>query len=296
MLYPMEFSHEIKNKLSTLSGLLDLLMLSASAQRTSRLSSSATQLSAEKLKEMKSYELLMRQVLRDIATTSEDFEYCHNIRSTSLGTMIIHEDVPTLAPQLTRARSRRPALTLSTYDVATPSPLTSVDLTLSLSHAETYPPRRQVVVRQDLRQLLGSIIQLMLPTAATHSVRLELKTSGVDPARGVQVNCVKFRHLVNNLLSNACKYNRIGGIASVTLWENHITISDNGIGMTVDELQHAPSHGYRARRVERAGSGLGLYISKTICDELGFRLSMQSWLGEGTLATIQFRKDVVPPD
>ncbi|MBL4694510.1 sensor histidine kinase [Candidatus Gracilibacteria bacterium] len=101
-------------------------------------------------------------------------------------------------------------------------------------------------------------------------------------------NSVKFSQLLNNLISNACKYSNSGGVVRIRLSANEITIRDTGIGMTKTELCKITRCRYRARRIIRSGLGYGLIISKKICDELGFGLTLESCIGKGTRVTVVF--------
>ena len=58
-----------------------------------------------------------------------------------------------------------------------------------------------------------------------------------------------------------------------------ITVTDNGDGMTTEQLTHAFERFYRgdsARTRDRTGSGIGLTISKAIADAHGGSLTAQS--------------------
>jgi two-component system CheB/CheR fusion protein len=79
-----------------------------------------------------------------------------------------------------------------------------------------------------------------------------------DPARLMQI--------VGNLLHNACKYTRRGGRIRVRIHEADamavITISDNGIGLSADELLHVFDLFMQAdTSLTRSGSGLGIGLT-----------------------------------
>lgn len=82
----------------------------------------------------------------------------------------------------------------------------------------------------------------------------------------------KFTRVIDNLISNAIKYNKRKGIIGIKLREGEITLWDTGIGL---EAQQIPMIFDRYRRFNDAegGFGIGLNIVKQILDE--YRISVQ---------------------
>ena len=68
-----------------------------------------------------------------------------------------------------------------------------------------------------------------------------------------------------NIISNAFKYTPQGGLIHISLLKNldkiDINITDNGIGMTAEEREHAFDLFYRGSQNMSLGSGLGLAIT-----------------------------------
>lgn len=105
------------------------------------------------------------------------------------------------------------------------------------------------------------------------------------------------RVALNNLLTNAIKYNRPGGIVKLSVTENNddinIAVSDTGIGIAKDDIGKIFDKFYRSNDGEvreRTGHGLGLSLAKDIIQLHNGHLSVKSVLGEGTEFTIQFQK------
>lgn len=101
--------------------------------------------------------------------------------------------------------------------------------------------------------------------------------------------------ILENLLSNAAKYSRPGGEISITWQEEQdrkiLTITDNGIGMSREQLQKIFERFYRAdasRNSEVRGNGLGMAIVGRFCDILGLKISVSSVPDEGTTITLIF--------
>lgn len=95
--------------------------------------------------------------------------------------------------------------------------------------------------------------------------------------------------VLEQVLSNAVKYTRRG---SVTLRADEaahaIIVEDTGIGIAPEDLPRVFDHGYtglNGRRDKRA-TGLGLYLSKRVLDQLGHTIAIASEPGRGTRVTI----------
>ena len=98
--------------------------------------------------------------------------------------------------------------------------------------------------------------------------------------------------VVEQVLSNALKYTREGGI-SIYLRENDLCIEDTGIGIAPEDLPRIFEKGYTGYngRTEKSASGIGLYLCKRICNNLGFSISAQSEPGRGTVIAIDLTQN-----
>ncbi len=111
----------------------------------------------------------------------------------------------------------------------------------------------------------------------------------------------KLRQVVLNLLSNALKFTAEGGMVKVSLMRDaqghvHITVSDNGIGMSEEDLPRALSvFGQVDRNKSHEGTGLGLPLCKMFAELHGGKLSIGSRLGEGTTVRISLPATRVLP-
>lgn len=101
-----------------------------------------------------------------------------------------------------------------------------------------------------------------------------------------------------NIIGNAADYtDRTAGRIKVRLKvETHAYIflcKDNGIGIPAEDQPRIFSRFFRASNAAEkkpAGSGLGLFIVKMICDDLGWGVHCVSRAGEGTMVTITIPK------
>ncbi|HEY5004558.1 MAG TPA: hybrid sensor histidine kinase/response regulator [Ktedonobacteraceae bacterium] len=123
----------------------------------------------------------------------------------------------------------------------------------------------------------------------------ELTSEFTDQPIEAEVDEVRFSQVLLNLLSNARKYSAKSAPITISLqqsgYETMIAIRDMGIGIPPEFLPHIFAQFYRIPGVEpqngeRAGLGLGLYISRKIVERHGGRLEVQSIPGTGSTFTI----------
>ena len=98
--------------------------------------------------------------------------------------------------------------------------------------------------------------------------------------------------LIKNIIDNSVAYNNQNGNLIIELSKNKLTISDTGVGISKEDLEHIFERFYRvdkARSRESSGTGLGLSIVKHICILYGYKINVESQLGKGTTFTIKFK-------
>lgn len=131
------------------------------------------------------------------------------------------------------------------------------------------------------------------------NIRFNAKEKGIEvsydgPAEGclVVADQIGLHEVMNNLLSNAIKYTDPGGKVFVALrrQENAYTVDirDTGQGMPKQALAHLFTKFYRVHGGLNSGStgtGLGLYISKSIIERHGGAISVNSQEGRGSTFT-----------
>jgi signal transduction histidine kinase len=103
----------------------------------------------------------------------------------------------------------------------------------------------------------------------------------------------RLRQVIANLIDNAIKYSPGGGRVEVRVTSNGtsglISVADQGLGIPVHEQQRIFEKFYRldpsmTRGI--GGSGLGLYISRELVQQMGGRLSVASRYGTGSTFTV----------
>lgn len=98
--------------------------------------------------------------------------------------------------------------------------------------------------------------------------------------------------VVEQLLTNAIKYTKEGGITISVSDEGILTIADTGIGIAPEDLPRIFEKGYTGYngRTDKKASGLGLYLTKQVCDNLKHEISVTSEVGQGTTVALKLSR------
>jgi signal transduction histidine kinase len=111
-----------------------------------------------------------------------------------------------------------------------------------------------------------------------------------QPTAKISVDPEKMRAVFQNLIDNAVKYTPSGKQVTVTVLQKNpeeveISVKDSGIGISVADQGRIFSRFFRgknAMKLETDGSGLGLFIVKSIVMKHGGRIWFESKENEGT--------------
>jgi signal transduction histidine kinase/ActR/RegA family two-component response regulator len=122
--------------------------------------------------------------------------------------------------------------------------------------------------------------------AAAHSIELQVEVG--DRVDEVEVDELRFKQVVLNLVSNAVKFTPDGGSVVIRARqvdsELHVSVSDTGIGVPPADRERIfesfQQGGRGASREE--GTGLGLTLSRRIVELLGGRMWLESEVGQGS--------------
>ena len=128
--------------------------------------------------------------------------------------------------------------------------------------------------------------QLKAPQAG---LRLELKNEEELPV--IVCDSTKLRRVFSNLLDNAIKFSKGSGTITIstrtTADEIIITIKDEGIGISPQELPYVFDSFHRGKGAEqKEGFGLGLASVKAIVEGHGGRITVKSEPGKGSAFSI----------
>lgn len=143
----------------------------------------------------------------------------------------------------------------------------------------------------DLAGLSAGAVDAFAPAAASADIDLTLVGDEPLPVSG---DGFRMRQVVDNIISNAIKYTPRGGTVRVhTRREGGdavLSVADSGIGIASADLESVFVPYFRARSATAsgiAGTGLGMSIARTIVEENGGSISLESTLGSGTTVTVR---------
>ncbi|KHA72485.1 histidine kinase [Pseudomonas chlororaphis] len=159
--------------------------------------------------------------------------------------------------------------------------------------------------RANLRELLESVVRIFEGLARQKQLRLVLELDAAAN-RDVLVDPLRFKQVLSNLLSNAIKFTEKGQVR-VSLKVNpgtdeerlavSLRVEDTGSGISVEDQQRLFSPFTQASnntQSARSGSGLGLVISRTLCEMMGGHLRLHSTLGQGTQIAVEVALPTLP--
>jgi PAS domain S-box-containing protein len=114
-------------------------------------------------------------------------------------------------------------------------------------------------------------------------------TNNIDKDFIVSVDKIEFNELIDNILTNAVKFNSINGSISVCAQKENnfvkVSMSDTGVGLTAEQIEHVFEEFYKVdpSRHDLESSGLGLPICKRIVEKHGGEIWAESpGLNKGT--------------
>lgn len=130
-------------------------------------------------------------------------------------------------------------------------------------------------VIRPIAPILSACIAELLPLA--EEKQITIKVGKLDESVGIPIQEPLFRKAVSNILSNAVRHSPNGQLVTVTLTEDKLTVENTGVRISEDAPLFTPF--YRAdqsRNRKSGGSGLGLYLIKTILDWHGLAYRLEN--------------------
>ena len=136
------------------------------------------------------------------------------------------------------------------------------------------------IVRPALRRFAGEFI----------ARRLTLDYTPTDVRVLTDEKWLSF--VIEQVLSNALKYTPQGGVSVYVEEPKTLCIRDTGIGIAPEDLPRVFERGYTGLqgRADKRASGIGLYLCRRICRNLGHTITAESRPGEGTTVRIKLEE------
>jgi PAS domain S-box-containing protein len=156
---------------------------------------------------------------------------------------------------------------------------------LDLSRIEAGESQPQLAT-VSARDLLTTAAKELRPQVEAKGLELEIDAPVELP--WVSVDRLQMERVINNLVINALRHTRQGGIRiSAAERDSHVAVSiqDTGSGIPTEYLPHIFDKFVQVPGSPTGGAGLGLTISKSIVEAHGGQISVQSQLGSGTTFT-----------
>jgi two-component system phosphate regulon sensor histidine kinase PhoR len=142
----------------------------------------------------------------------------------------------------------------------------------------------------DLAEDVTQAVESLQFTAADK--QLTLRYDGPEEGCFVVADSIALREVTINLLSNAIKYTRERGTITVTLTQvgttYEVAVKDTGIGIPETAISHLFRKFYRVHgglATSSSGTGLGLYIARSILKRHNGTIRVESKEGAGSVFT-----------
>jgi signal transduction histidine kinase len=150
--------------------------------------------------------------------------------------------------------------------------------------------RERAIKRLDLRELAKASMELFAVDAERHGITMSLEA---DEGAELYADAGEAEIVLNNLISNAVKYNRDGGSVTIKLQRKgatmRIAVTDTGIGLAPEEAAKLFNEFTRIKNeqtVKILGSGLGLSTVRKIANMYDGEAEVRSEPGVGSTFTV----------
>ncbi len=168
-----------------------------------------------------------------------------------------------------------------------------IDDWLTLSRLERGDALARDIRSVDLHPVVETVVRSYEELAGSAGVTLELDLPEESLFALGDRNCLSV--LVDNLVTNAIKYNRRGGSVRVSATREGemvvLSVRDTGVGIAPQDLERLFDEFFRVsgEAVPAKGTGLGLPICRKIVSELGGTIAVESEPAVGSTFTVRLR-------
>jgi signal transduction histidine kinase len=155
--------------------------------------------------------------------------------------------------------------------------------TLALAEAGTLTLQKEAA---DVGALAVDAVRAVASEASARSVAVVADAASGLPL--IEVDPVRIREVIGNLLTNALRHTPAGGTVGVRVRERaetiEIEVRDTGEGMSPEDLAHAFDRFHKGRASR--GAGLGLTIARNLVRAHGGEITIASEPGQGTSVVV----------
>jgi signal transduction histidine kinase len=167
-----------------------------------------------------------------------------------------------------------------------------VDELLDVSRLQSQHKLQLRLEPTDLIEVLNEVLEELRPTTALHTLKLDARIGQLSGRWDHQ----RLQRALSNLVANAIKYSPNGGevIVRVELDGSQtspwviLQVTDEGLGIPVDDLARIFTRFQRARNVGHiGGTGIGLAYAKLVAEQHGGTIDVTSTVGVGSTFTMR---------
>lgn len=159
--------------------------------------------------------------------------------------------------------------------------------------------------RCTLKEMVEPVARVFDGLARQKSLQLTLDIDA-GATREVLIDPLRFKQVLSNLVSNAIKFTHQGRVAirvstaleGQRLLSVHLQVVDSGVGVSAEDMRllfRPFAQVAQSTLNAMGGSGLGLVVSRSLCEMMGGRLEMQSTLGHGTTVDVTLTLKLLDP-
>lgn len=177
---------------------------------------------------------------------------------------------------------------------------------LELSRVERYVQMVMAYLRLDsndtdylFRELeLDGVIRAAVRSFSAEFITRKIRLQYEPVSLRVVTDEKWLQFVLEQLLSNALKYTPSGSVTIERTEDHALCIRDTGIGIAASDLPRIFSRGFTGKngREDKSASGLGLYLCRRVCKNLGIELSAESEPGQGTSVYLRFPQNMDQPE
>ncbi len=134
----------------------------------------------------------------------------------------------------------------------------------------------------DLKELINNSISKF------HEIKQDIKIETNISSQNITCDKNGFEKVVDNLISNAIKYNKKDGFLKIYTIENNLVFEDSGIGIEPKNLFIVFEKSFQENPSTK-GFGIGLSIVKSYCDKYNIEIKIDTKKEKGTQISLDLR-------